>query len=181
MQGVIVLLLKDYLKLGLTGALLTFLLFRCRKVLFNNRERSVTCQRYSFRPIEIKWAGIITFSPGTMPDVLHARTQNHVVRGFLYNFMANVHYTFCFYFRKGISRMRPLISFFKWEILEPTCSHQQSIQQRKREEKHQHFLLCSQHSVFNRLLFLADIWKTNLMKFAVIWGKRREKAGFWVR
>ena len=61
MQGVIVLLLKDYLKLGLTGALLTFLLFRCRKVLFNNRERSVTCQRYSFRPTEIKWVGLLHF------------------------------------------------------------------------------------------------------------------------
>ena len=61
MRGVIVLLLKDYLKLGLTGALLTILLFRCRKVLFNDRERSVTCQRYSFRPIILHEQGLLHF------------------------------------------------------------------------------------------------------------------------
>ena len=61
MRGVIVLLLKDYLKLGLTGALLTFLLFRCRKVLFNDRERSVTCQRYSFRPTKLNEQGSLHF------------------------------------------------------------------------------------------------------------------------
>lgn len=137
MRGVIVLLLKDYLKLGLTGALLTFLLFRCRKVLFNDRERSVTCQRYSFRPIKLIELGLLHFLQ--VPCQMY---WIHVVLGFLYKFMANVRCTFfCFHFRKGISRMRPLISFFKWEILEPTCSHQQSIQQRKREDKHQHFFI----------------------------------------
>ena len=62
MWGVMVLLLKDYLKLGLTGALIAFFLFRCWKVLFNDRERSVTCQRYYFRPIKLNESGLLHFN-----------------------------------------------------------------------------------------------------------------------
>ena len=145
------------------------MLFRCRKVLFNDRERSVTCQGYSFRPIKLNEQGLLHFLqvPCQMYWMYVTKIMLFLAFFMILWQMYTIHSS-VFMFVKGYPECDPHISFFKWEILEPTCSHQQSIQQRKRGEKHQNFSFCSQHLVFNRFLFLADIWKTNLMKFAVI-------------
>ena len=73
-----------------------------------------------------------------------------------------------FIFIKGYPECDPSFPFLNEKFLNQRAATNNPFNKENGKTNINIFSFCSQHSVFNRFLFVADIWKTNLMKFVVI-------------